>query len=135
MSLKNKDEDFWREKLTEEQYKVLRQKATEQPFSGKLLENSQEGVYKCAACGHPLFQSDTKFDSGSGWPSFYDAITDNIQLREDNSHGMNRIEVLCGNCGSHLGHLFKDGPQPTGKRFCINSISLNFKQKDNGQED
>lgn len=135
MSLKNKDEDFWREKLTEEQYKVLRQKATEWPFSGKLLENSQEGVYKCAACGNPLFQSETKFDSGSGWPSFYDAITDNIQLREDNSHGMNRIEVLCGNCGSHLGHLFKDGPQPTGKRFCINSISLNFKQKDNGQED
>jgi peptide-methionine (R)-S-oxide reductase len=131
MSLRNKDEDFWREKLTDEQYKVLRQKATEQPFSGKLLENSQEGVYKCAACGKPLFQSETKFDSGSGWPSFYDAITDNIQLKKDNSHSMNRIEVLCRNCGSHLGHLFEDGPQPTGKRFCINSISLNFKQKDN----
>jgi len=125
------DEEL-KKKLTPEQYHVLVEKGTEAPFTGELLENKQDGMYVCAACGQPLFGSDTKFDSGSGWPSFYDvAKTGSVELRDDNSHGMHRTEVVCGNCGRHLGHLFDDAySQPTGQRYCINSLSLDFMPKD-----
>lgn len=125
----NLTEEEWRQRLKPEQYRVLRQKATEAPFSGKLLHNKDDGVYTCAACGTPLFASDTKFDSGSGWPSFYDvANSDNVELVQDTSHGMERTEVVCKTCGGHLGHLFADAyDQPTGQRYCINSCSLEFK--------
>lgn len=124
-----KDSD-WKKKLTPEQYAVLRNKGTEAPFSGKLLHNKEAGMYACAACGAELFSSEQKFDSGSGWPSFYDvAKKGNVKLVEDTSHGMHRVEVVCNTCGSHLGHVFNDAPdQPTGMRFCINSVSLNFKK-------
>jgi len=115
-------------KLTPEQHHVLREKGTEAPFTGKWLHNKEKGTYMCASCGTELFSSDTKFDSGSGWPSFTDANKKNIELKEDNSHGMRRIEVLCKKCGGHLGHLFDDGPGPTGKRYCINSVSLDFEK-------
>jgi peptide-methionine (R)-S-oxide reductase len=125
--MKTKTEDYWREKLTPEQYRVLRQQGTERPFTGKYVNNHEDGTYRCAACGEPLFSSDTKFKSGSGWPSFYDVIEQgNVELRQDLSHGMIRTEVVCGNCGSHLGHVFSDGPQPTGQRYCINSVALDF---------
>lgn len=122
------DED-WKKKLTPEQFKVLRQKETEKPFTGKLLHNEKTGRYVCAACGAYLFHSDTKFDSGSGWPSFYDvANKGNVRLVADTSAGMHRVEVLCAKCGGHLGHVFNDAPQqPTGMRFCINSCALDFK--------
>jgi peptide-methionine (R)-S-oxide reductase len=123
-------EEEWKKKLTKEQYKVLRKKGTERPFTGKYLNNHEKGVYKCAACGAPLFSSDTKFDSGTGWPSFSDvANSENIELKEDRSLGMIRTEVLCKKCGGHLGHLFMDGPSPTNCRYCINSISLDFENK------
>jgi peptide-methionine (R)-S-oxide reductase len=129
--LKNKPEEFWKEKLTPEQYHVLREKGTEVPFSGKFVNNHETGMYECAACSHPLFSSDTKYDSDCGWPSFDNAINkDNIELSEDTSFGMIRTEVTCRNCGSHLGHLFPDGPkETTGMRYCINSAALTFKKK------
>jgi peptide-methionine (R)-S-oxide reductase len=128
---KTLSEDEWKKRLTPEQYHVLREKGTEAPFSGKLLHQEGTGDYVCAACGAVVFKSDTKFDSGSGWPSFYDpASTSAVRLLEDTSHGMHRVEVACANCGSHLGHVFNDAPdQPTGMRFCINSESLGFKEK------
>jgi methionine-R-sulfoxide reductase len=122
-----KTEDEWKKELDPEQFRVLRQAGTERPFTGALTDQFNPGDYRCAGCGQELFSSDTKFHSGCGWPSFSDADPEKIVLREDNSHGMRRTEVLCSRCGGHLGHLFPDGPQPTGLRYCINSASLDFK--------
>src|SRR5579864_1814855 len=129
--MKNKSEEYWKKKLTSEQYHILREKGTEQAFTGKYYNNHESGKYECAACGHDLFSSDAKFESGSGLPSFdQPANRENVELREDNSYGMHRTEVICKNCGSHLGHVFDDGPrETTGQRYCINSCSLNFKPK------
>lgn len=123
--------DQWEDKMSPERYRVMREKGTEVPFSGALLDNKDKGMYKCAACGAELFSSDTKFDSGTGWPSFTEsANTKNVELKEDESHGMKRIEVLCRSCGSHLGHVFEDGPKDRGgKRYCINSVCLEFEKK------
>ncbi len=119
-------EDELKQKLSPEQYAVLREKGTEAPFSGELLHEKRSGMFNCAACGNPLFESGTKFDSGTGWPSFDDAIPGAVEMREDNSYGMHRTEVVCAKCKSHLGHLFTDGPTATGKRHCINSVCLEF---------
>jgi len=127
--VEKKNED-WKKKLTPEQYAVLREKSTEMPFTGKFVHNKKSGMYTCACCGAELFASDAKFDSGTGWPSFDGPKnTENVELKKDFSHGMIRIEVLCKKCGGHLGHLFDDGPTSTGKRFCINSCALDFKEK------
>lgn len=122
----------WKEKLTNEQYRIMRQGETEAPFSGKYWNAKEEGVYRCAACGQKLFSSDTKFESGTGWPSFTEPATvENIELRPDKSFGMERTEVVCRKCGSHLGHVFEDGPQEAGgKRYCINSACLNLDKKE-----
>ncbi len=124
-----KAEKDWKKKLTQEQYHILREKGTEAAFSGEYVKFNKKGKYVCAACGNELFNSDTKFDSSCGWPSFYDAKKDAVEFNEDLSHAMKRIEVNCKKCGGHLGHIFDDGPNPTGKRFCINSIALEFKEK------
>jgi peptide-methionine (R)-S-oxide reductase len=120
------NEQEWKDKLTPEQYAVLRQKGTEAPFSGKLLHEERDGMFKCAACGNPLFASDAKFDSGTGWPSFDQALPGAVKEVVDTSHGMQRTEVVCAQCGSHLGHLFDDGPTATGQRYCLNSVCLDF---------
>jgi peptide-methionine (R)-S-oxide reductase len=118
-------EEEWREKLGPERYAVLRQAGTEPPWSGEYVSRKDDGTYRCGACGAELFRSETKYESGSGWPSFFEAISpDVVELVEDRSHGMARTEVRCANCGSHLGHLFPDGPKPTGMRYCMNSLAL-----------
>lgn len=126
--LKNQPDSYWREKLTPEQYKVVRQKATERPFTGALYNNHAKGMYQCVACGQDLFSSDTKFESGTGWPSFDQPVNkEHVELHEDRSLFMKRTEVVCKNCGAHLGHLFDDGPrETTGQRYCINSAALHF---------
>jgi peptide-methionine (R)-S-oxide reductase len=121
----------WRAELTPEQYRIMRQKGTEPAFSGALNHHHADGSYSCAACGAHLFNSDAKFDSGSGWPSFWlPATTDAVTTHEDSTLGMRRIEVMCARCGAHLGHVFPDGPKPTGLRYCINSVSLDFQPEE-----
>lgn len=122
-------EDEYKDKLSPEAYHVCRQNGTEPPFSGKYYNHKGDGIYRCICCDAPLFESSTKFDSGTGWPSYYDTIDGALTEIKDTSHGMIRVEVRCAKCDSHLGHVFPDGPQPTGLRYCINSVCLNFEEK------
>jgi peptide-methionine (R)-S-oxide reductase len=124
-----KTEEQWKKQLTPEQYRVLRESGTERAFTGKYWDNHAAGIYKCAACGLDLFDSKTKFESGTGWPSFWTVIPGHVEEHRDTSLGMLRVEVLCARCGGHLGHVFDDGPEPTGLRYCINSVSLAFDAK------
>lgn len=124
-----KKEQEWKEKLSEEQYRILREAGTERPFTGEYNMHFEDGTYKCAGCDSPLFTSNTKFDSGCGWPSFDEAIKGSIEYKQDRTLGMLRTEIVCANCGGHLGHIFDDGPTETGKRYCVNSLSLNFNSK------
>jgi peptide-methionine (R)-S-oxide reductase len=124
-----KSEEEWRSELTPEQYRVTRQKGTEMPFTGEYYKNKEDGVYRCVCCGAELFTSEAKYESGSGWPSFYEpAKEENVATDRDLSHGMDRTEILCSQCGAHLGHVFPDGPRPTGLRYCVNSASLKFEK-------
>ncbi len=127
----NKKKDEWEVTLSPEQFKVLRECGTEPPFTGKYVNHKNDGIYVCAGCGNELFSSDTKYESGSGWPSFWNQTSeDSTKRRIDNSSGMKRIEIICKKCGGHLGHVFDDGPNPTGLRYCVNSLSLDFKAAD-----
>ena len=125
-----KSDAEWKQQLTPEQYYVARQKGTEPAFTGKYCNHHEDGMYRCVCCGAELFDAQTKFESRSGWPSFWAPVDEaNVRIEEDNSHGMRRVEVLCAQCDAHLGHVFPDGPRPTGQRFCMNSASLNFTQR------
>jgi peptide-methionine (R)-S-oxide reductase len=125
----NKTDEQWKAELTPQQYEVARRKGTERAFSGEYWNHKEEGIYRCVCCGAELFSSETKYDSGTGWPSFYAPLqSENVEVEVDRSHGMVRSEVLCHQCGAHLGHVFDDGPQPTGERYCMNSVSLRFEK-------
>jgi len=130
-----RSEDEWKNILSPEEYRILRKKGTEPAFTGNYVDNKKSGKYLCAGCGEELFRSDSKYDSGSGWPSFWEPVSEEvIEEKNDNSHGMKRTEILCNKCGGHLGHVFDDGPRPTGLRYCVNSASLKFKETKNEQE-
>ena len=133
--IKDMTDEDWKKRLTPEQYEVCRKKGTEMPFSGKYYYSKEKGIYKCICCGNELFKSDTKFDSGTGWPSFYETIEENVEYLSDHSFGMERVEINCKKCGSHLGHVFDDGPLPTKERYCINSISLRLVKENNDDKD